>query len=92
MISSLAGVTVYFITSEKLLMANSRASQGVNTVVEKRIDELSFYDNHNDISPNSAQCVIILPKFIIWLDKHFWKWSQNPKICIEMFFWTFWST
>jgi len=58
-ISSLAGVTVYFITSEKLLMANSRASQGVNTVVEKRIDELSFYDNHNDISPNSAQCVII---------------------------------
>ena len=66
MISSLAGVTVYFITSEKLLMANSRASQGVNTVVEKRIDELSFYDNHNDISPNSAQCVIVLPKFVIW--------------------------
>ena len=46
-------------------MANSRASQGVNTVVEKRIDELSFYDNHNDISPNSAQCVIVLPKFVI---------------------------
>ena len=56
-ISSLAGVTVYFITSEKLLMANSRA-QGVNTVVEKRIDELSFFDNNNDIASNSAQWVI----------------------------------
>merc|ERR1712156_125801 len=55
-ISSLAGVTVYFITSEKLLMATSRGAQGVNTVVEKRIDELSFYDNINnniDISTNS---------------------------------------
>ena len=57
-ISSLAGVTVYFITSEKLLMANSRAQGGRNTVVEKRIDELSFFDNNNDISSNSAQWVI----------------------------------
>ncbi len=38
-ISALAGVTVYFITSEKLLMSNR------NSVVEKRIDELSNFQD-----------------------------------------------
>ena len=47
-ISSLAGVTVYFITSEKLLMSSTR-----NTVVERRIDDLSLYDNQPKRFPNS---------------------------------------
>lgn len=33
-ISSLAGVTVYFITSEKLLMATSRGAQGVKGIYD----------------------------------------------------------
>lgn len=50
-ISSLAGVTVYFITSEKLLMSQK------NTIVEKRIaddfDVKNYHHHDNDIQQSS---------------------------------------